>query len=164
MGSSKENQEESVLAPLTEIKRLRRALPCRIMEYGISHPAQDSHNENCREICWQPCSRIIHVFLSSSLAIIFSRLKSPSLRSAFLILSSVFALLHLSYSVIAPQVPIFPFFTAKGEQAEWILLDVDANISSMEGWKMNNQPTIQGQQDNSIKEREGGEPEGVRWW
>lgn len=60
MRSSKEDQEESVLAPLTEIKRLRQALPSRIMEYGISQPAQDSRNENSREICGQPCSRIIH--------------------------------------------------------------------------------------------------------
>ena len=42
-------------------------------------------------------------------------------------------------------------------------MDVDENISSMEGWKMNNQPTIQGQQDNGIKEGKRGEPEGVRW-
>lgn len=160
MGSSKENQEESVLAPLTEIKRLRRALPCRIMEYGISHPAQDSHNENCREICWQPCSRIIHVFLSSSLA-------TKVTFFAFCLSNSVisFSLYFTSHTPSSPRKSqFFHFFTAKGEQAEWILLGVDANISSMEGWKMNNQPTIQGQQDNSIKEREGGEPEGVRWW
>lgn len=39
--SSKENQGESILAQLTEIKRLRRALASGIMEYGKSHPAQD---------------------------------------------------------------------------------------------------------------------------
>lgn len=39
MRSSKENQGESILAQLTEIKRLRRALASGIMEYGISHPA-----------------------------------------------------------------------------------------------------------------------------
>lgn len=45
MGSSKEEGEERVLAPLTDIKQLRRASPRRIMEYGISHPAHDSGNE-----------------------------------------------------------------------------------------------------------------------
>lgn len=45
MGSSKEEREERVLALLTDIKRLRRASPARIMEYGISHPAHDSVNE-----------------------------------------------------------------------------------------------------------------------
>lgn len=39
MRSSKENQGESILAQLTEIKRLRRALASGIMEYGISPPA-----------------------------------------------------------------------------------------------------------------------------
>lgn len=39
MRSSKENRGESILAQLTEIKRLRRALAGGVMEYGISQPA-----------------------------------------------------------------------------------------------------------------------------
>lgn len=39
MRSSKESRGESILAQLTEIKRLRRALAGGIMEYGISQPA-----------------------------------------------------------------------------------------------------------------------------
>lgn len=46
MRSSKENRGESILAQLTEIKRLRRALASGIMEYGIWQPA--SRCQYCR--------------------------------------------------------------------------------------------------------------------
>lgn len=159
MGSSKEDQEESVLAPLTEIKRLSRALPSRIMEYGISHPAQDSRNENGREICWQPCSRIIHSPMQrvprffSDRYIFFFSLKSPSFCSASLILSSVFTLLLVSI-LHHPERHTFSISPAvKCEESEQILQCLHANISPLECWKINKQPSIQGQRDTSTKER-----------
>lgn len=156
MGSSKEDQDESVLALLTEIKRLRRALPSRIMEYGISHPAQDSHNENGREICWQPCSRIIHSPIQH-VPLFFAThciLQSKVTFCQFCLPNSVISF-HFTSSLNPSSFlkdTVFPFFTVKGEQSEQILLCVHSNISPLECWKINNPPTIQGQQDNRIKE------------
>lgn len=59
MRSSKENRGESILAQLTEIKRLRRALASGIMEYGISQPVLQENRPPCPELCTSPVQRAV---------------------------------------------------------------------------------------------------------
>lgn len=98
---------------------------------------------------------LCNVFLASSLTVIyiFFSLKSPSFCSASLILSSVFTLLLVSI-LHHPERHTFSISPAvKCEESEQILQCLHANISPLECWKINKQPSIQGQRDTSTKER-----------
>lgn len=96
-------KKRGVSAQITEIKRLRRALPSGIMEYGISQAAQDSRNENGR-------ANLLAALFSN-----YTQQRVPLFFSTLYILQTRVASLSLPHAVTAFHVtsPLSPSLSLK---------------------------------------------------